>query len=64
MAKSGLQVGQKVRFQYYDHDKEKEVQGVGRITDIQKDNGVIHIQTTRTLHWMEYDHQMENIRIV
>jgi hypothetical protein len=56
-----LAKGDKVRFEYYDHDKEKEVSGVGKVKDIEPENGVIHIQTTRILHWMEYDEQLNNI---
>lgn len=63
--KSGLQVGQKVKFNYWDHEEDKEVYGTGRITEIDEDgNGIVLIQTTRKLHWMEYDHQMKNIRII
>lgn len=62
--KTGLQVGHKVRFNYWDHEKDKEIFGIGKITEIEEDDGRIMIQTTRTLHWMEYDHQMKNIRII
>lgn len=60
----GLQIGQKVHFEYWDSDLCKDIYGTGWVTEIDKYNGIIHIQTTRKLHWIEYDHQMKNIRII
>lgn len=50
-----LKPGDKVYFNYYDHDKCKDVSGRGKVTDVDTDNDQLLVQTTRGLHWMQIE---------
>ena len=58
-----LSIGNKVVFQYWDNDNDKIIHGVGKITEIDEDGGMIFIQTTRTLHWLQLTEENENIQL-
>lgn len=55
MEKQKIKAGDRVSFEYWDGETGKDIFGKGRVTDIDTKNATIHIQTTRTLHWLEYD---------
>lgn len=65
-----IKVGNKVRFEYYnwDEDKEKCVTGVGRVKEIEMNNqgdiqnATVYVQTTRVFHFMDYGAVKEIIK--
>lgn len=59
-----LTVNDKIKFNYFDHDLEKEIFGRGRLVEIDLNNGRYMVQTTRKLHWMEYDSELKNIILI
>lgn len=54
-AKDKLRIGDKVTFDAFNHDEEKDMFGRGWVKEIDTDNDQIIIQTTRKLIWVQTD---------